>query len=298
MRCVFCGKNEEDFEDGNIFTIEHIIPKSLGNNRLKLDCVCKKCNSNLGKFVDDYFVNNMLIKIERQILGIKGQSGRVPNAFEVGKDDEGNIIRLDNEFKPSIVSNVKEMINEDGSINIKINAKNKEEARKILEKKLIRSNVSQDKKDEILKRLSDITTIKYRPKVNYSFVIDLKRYSLEIAKIAYEYMIFKFGEKYYSDNRGIYLKNYLNKAINGKFIEECENIEGICLCPLEISDNIRNLEDSIGKSHILMFIKCKNQLLLLISLFLIPAFTFIVVVSNDSDNYDTLDEIEVIQIAD
>lgn len=120
--------------------------------------------------------------------------------------------------------------------------------------------------------------------------------TLEIVKIAYEYMIFKYGEKYYSDDRDMYLRRYLNKAINGKFIEKCEEIEGISLCPVEISDNIKYLGNNIEKSHMLMLIKCENQLLLLISLFLIPSFTFIVVVSNETDNYDKLYEPEFLKI--
>lgn len=84
-KCIFCGKTEAEFDKHNCWTEEHIIPKALGNETLRIFNVCKKCNSGLGTYVDNYFVNNMFIKIIRQSLGLKGQSGEIPNAFKEGE---------------------------------------------------------------------------------------------------------------------------------------------------------------------------------------------------------------------
>lgn len=103
-KCIICGEIKESTE-------EHIIPKSLGNNELKISCVCKECNSGLGANVDNYLVNHRFVQIIRQNLKLKGQSGQIPNPFKEGKDKEGNIIHVDNLFVPSVVPKVEQQGN-------------------------------------------------------------------------------------------------------------------------------------------------------------------------------------------
>lgn len=59
--CIYCGESKED----NTFTLEHVIPQSLGGayapDELKTKDVCKDCNSNLGLFVDASFEKNHLV---------------------------------------------------------------------------------------------------------------------------------------------------------------------------------------------------------------------------------------------
>ena len=45
--CIICGQYRE-------CSLEHIIPKALGNETLKTYDVCKDCNSKLGDNVDSY----------------------------------------------------------------------------------------------------------------------------------------------------------------------------------------------------------------------------------------------------
>lgn len=61
IQCIYCLKEKEDSQ----FSLEHIIPQFLGGSTapdfLKTRRVCKKCNSNLGLFVDASFEKNLLI---------------------------------------------------------------------------------------------------------------------------------------------------------------------------------------------------------------------------------------------
>ena len=68
-KCIYCLKEKEDGE----FSLEHIIPRFLGGayapDYLKTRNVCKKCNNDLGIFVDagfekDFLINNHLKLIE------------------------------------------------------------------------------------------------------------------------------------------------------------------------------------------------------------------------------------------
>lgn len=71
--CIYCGQLKDD----NVFTLEHVIPQSLGGayapDALKTRDVCKDCNSDLGLFVDaafekSHFVNNTLHLIARNFF--------------------------------------------------------------------------------------------------------------------------------------------------------------------------------------------------------------------------------------
>ncbi|AFY66682.1 HNH endonuclease [Geitlerinema sp. PCC 7407] len=57
--CIYCKKSDDGF------TLEHIIPQFLGGaqapDKLKTRDVCRKCNSNLGLFVDAAFEKDFLV---------------------------------------------------------------------------------------------------------------------------------------------------------------------------------------------------------------------------------------------
>lgn len=59
--CIYCRNEKDDSE----FTLEHVIPQSLGGAYapafLKTRDVCKSCNNNLGLFVDASFEKNWMV---------------------------------------------------------------------------------------------------------------------------------------------------------------------------------------------------------------------------------------------
>lgn len=59
--CIYCRNQKEDVE----FTLEHVLPQFIGGayapDELKTRDVCKKCNSNLGLFVDAGFEKSWLV---------------------------------------------------------------------------------------------------------------------------------------------------------------------------------------------------------------------------------------------
>lgn len=77
-RCIFCGRTEEELKENNSWSVEHIIPLSLGNTDLITTDVCANCNNKLGQNVDKYFVDNMLIEIKRKELGLKAKAVNHP----------------------------------------------------------------------------------------------------------------------------------------------------------------------------------------------------------------------------
>ena len=75
---------------------------------MKINNVCKHCNSNLGTYVDNYFVNHHFIKSKRQFLRLRSQNGNIPNAFQEGVTADGERIRMSADFVPSVVPLVKQ----------------------------------------------------------------------------------------------------------------------------------------------------------------------------------------------
>lgn len=78
--CIYCAESKA----ANEFSLEHVVPQFLGGaqmpDRLKTRDVCKKCNNNLGLFVDaafekDFLVFNQLTQIAHDFFNPSAPSG-------------------------------------------------------------------------------------------------------------------------------------------------------------------------------------------------------------------------------
>ena len=70
--CIICRNDNQDLSD------EHVIPEAIGGY-YHIYCVCKDCNSKLGKNVDKLLMDHWFIKAARYEKGLKGYSGKIPN---------------------------------------------------------------------------------------------------------------------------------------------------------------------------------------------------------------------------
>ncbi|SAL48948.1 HNH endonuclease [Caballeronia concitans] len=79
-RCIYCCNVKAEEE----FTLEHVIPQCLGGayapDQFKVRSVCKRCNSNLGLFVDagfekNWFVSNKLREIAYSTFDPESDAG-------------------------------------------------------------------------------------------------------------------------------------------------------------------------------------------------------------------------------
>ena len=150
----------------------------------------------------------MLVKIIRQDLGLKGQSGEVPNAFKEGRDKDGHLIRVDMNYKPHIVQYVEQNENK-----IKFVASSIEEAKKMAYKKLKRMNMTDEQIESEFKKIPNIKNAEYQPEIGYDITVEFNRFYMEALKIAYEYAIYKLGDIYLEDVTAKKIKEYLYRAI-------------------------------------------------------------------------------------
>jgi len=80
-KCIYCRQMKPSEE----FTLEHIIPQFLGGAQapddLKTRNVCKRCNSNLGLFVDASFEKDFLVYNELKEIAYAFHSSKNPTAL-------------------------------------------------------------------------------------------------------------------------------------------------------------------------------------------------------------------------
>lgn len=290
-KCIFCGKTEAEFDKHNCWTEEHIIPKALGNETLRIFNVCKKCNSGLGTYVDNYFVNNMFIKIIRQSLGLKGQSGEIPNAFKEGEDKNGHRIRVDSNYHPTRVPYIEQNDNK-----LRIVASSKDEARNILRKKLSRMNKTGEEIQTAINKLEKSESHFSKPEIQYNIEIDFNRFYMEILKIGFEYAIYKLGDDYLNDIRAKEIQNYLKEAINGKMKTKCKEFTGISSLYEDMQKLLRQVKLNC---HMLMIHPdMNNNLIAEVILFMNPMLSFSIFLSDDATKFKNMDRnlMDVIQI--
>ncbi|WP_107602625.1 HNH endonuclease [Clostridioides difficile] len=271
IRCIICGNIKPGSD-------EHIIPKSLGNEVLRMNMVCKVCNEGLGRYVDEHLVNNLLSQIIRQQLNLKGQSKKMPNPFAKGKDLDGREIHINDEFKPSLPLRLEQ----NGDIVTTVGG-TQEQAEKALKAKLARMGKTEPEIQELLNNAERKVEC-YQPKVSYSCEINIDKLLLGALKIAYEYMYLTFGEQFYEDKVGQEIREVLYEATLGKFNKKYSEMQ---LMPKHIKDIYTPSNDIYPNAHILSLVKdTANQLVLNISLFGCEALSFSVCVSKDASKYN------------
>lgn len=272
IKCIICGKVTKGSD-------EHIIPKALGNNLLRIDKVCKQCNENLGKYVDEHLTTNFLSQGLRMQRGLKGQSKKVPNPFSKAKDADGNEVYLDSNFKPYKPTRLKI----DGN-KISGSGSNKYEILSALKKKLKRIGKSDNEIADLLDTL-EINYTKYKPKLTYSIYVDFNKIDIAFLKIAYEYMYLFYEDVFKEDEKAEFIRNILYKASLGDTSVVYNEIYN----PEPDEDNIikKKTNQFYKDSHSIFLIKnTNNKLYLMISLFNIPFFIKSICVSDNADKYD------------
>ncbi|HIT70859.1 MAG TPA: HNH endonuclease [Candidatus Scatovivens faecipullorum] len=285
-KCIICGKSKKESE----FNIEHIIPEALGNKSLKIDKVCTECNSKLGSKVDKYITTGSFMELIRNNYKVAGKNKKIPFPFKEGIDEYGNRVRLDNNFKPTIIPKVEKI----GNI-YNIKASSKQEAIEIIEKVYERENLNINQKNEIISKIESAEMKTYKPTISYDIKANFNEIELAILKIAYEYAYLRLGDTYYDDICGIEIRKIIQKAINNNKVEKYNFINHIWT-ESEFGKIINNLGKEINNSHFLLMQTVNNKIQLIISLFCDMSLSYIMDISDNADRYDNTNFIEFIKL--
>ena len=273
-RCIICGKIKQTSD-------EHIIPKALGNKTLHLYDICKECNEGLGKYVDEHLCNNFISELYRMQYGLKGQSGKSPNPFKTGKMEDGTLVEVDSNFKIRKKPTIK-----DYGYKIEVSTFEREEGLEIIKKKLKRKGYTDKELDEMINNSKEHKVIDENPKISYTTEINSFKILIGILKIAYEYAYYILGDLFYNDCIAQKIRGILYDGAQGIFKYEYGNIFPI----QNIRDILPNEILSDEKIHLLQIIEKDNKIYVLVSLFLVPFFSYNICVSEDASKYDFISE--------
>lgn len=115
MICIFCRKEKPPSE-------EHVFPESIGGT-LVIKNVCRGCNSDLSRLVDNPFAKSPIIQVARYAHSLGGKRDIVPFPFAgVGTFDDGRKVTVDRDFKPNVKRSLKVDKLADGSLGVEFGA--------------------------------------------------------------------------------------------------------------------------------------------------------------------------------
>lgn len=272
IKCMICGLLNDESD-------EHIIPKALGNEKLRTNKVCKDCNSKLGQFVDSPFVNRFDVALIRHSKQIQGQKGKVPFPLSKGTDTNGNTILLDKNFKPRYQPSVKST--KEG---FSILGNSKDEILTMGLKKLKRTTSSEKEIESFIQHVEAQEVKKTLPSIKFESPIDLNSSYIEFIKIAYEYIYEILGDEYYNDSIAHRLRTELRKSINAKPI----NLNGLIE---DIPESLSSTWKYIQEDYHFLFITINSHNQLIVSIFLFNGtYSHHVLVSNNANKYQLKDK--------
>lgn len=204
MNCIIKKCCSNIAPDELTFSKEHIFPESIGGT-ITTNEVCSFCNSYLGSNVDKYLTDNFFVASERLFLKLKGKKGYLPNPLKdcVYSEDDSKKIQylMNDEGKPKQIRTVPFLrtLERDGNKII--------EARvDYTEKEKLHDMVNKTLVRNEQQPLSQIEidkllerTIIQNPTVTTSFFIDLVNIYRPLLKIIYELCFRWVGNIYTQD---------------------------------------------------------------------------------------------------
>ena len=199
--CIYCKKGISISQQ----TEEHVIPESLGSP-LKIDNVCKKCNSIIGSELESELFSFHPIAGNLSELRIKSKSGRITPFVETGKRAKAKIkdritgeeintqmrLGFDGEFHKIIPTKTKPEY-------LIIDKAEFEKKKRELEEKgfvvISKSEFEQSKKQ--FKKGTKLATYEERtdshPQIEVETWFDIAKVCRSIAKIGLAYLCYKYG---------------------------------------------------------------------------------------------------------
>lgn len=196
---------------------EHIFPEALGGTLIIRE-VCRMCNSQLGRFVDEPLIDNWLMQAKRMLLRLPGKSGHVPNPLEKGVLADEPEVNVRYEFgddgKPKrlyVITQVKkEKVEGEEKICITMDKSDEDKLPEILEKIATRY-AAKTGKSCTLSQIKRQEVIVKQPRIKQEVCFNLWNWQRGILKIAYELAYKELGPEYLDDPTAAKIRALLQK---------------------------------------------------------------------------------------
>lgn len=289
MECIICRRHKEETD----FFVEHIIPYSLGNSKLRLYNICKECNSRLGSEIEYELINFEAFSYPRIKLDLKGKKGILPKMFRKARLEDGRPAfidynkttgKLEIKSPPSIKLKT---IGKD--LKYEVKGSSIEEILDALRKKHKRRTgkvLSHKKEDEIIKSFNDNTTID-RHIIRNTWSINNLKIELSFFKIAYE-LIFYF--ELLDIDKSLYLKDdrliEVSKMISDYIYKEKKPKKSLVIKRIK-DTNVKNTSKILSKeffnhkySHTISINSLKDERKIRYNINLLNSLDFYIEINN------------------
>ena len=243
MKCIFCLNPKPS-------SVEHVIPESVGGS-LEIDAVCRECNSELSRLVDNPFASCSIIQLARYHHSLGGKRGIVPFPFGgIGTLETGQKVSMDRNFAPHVKRDFRITKLPDGGFEVlfSADASDKDKFEEMLGnplRKAIKAEFpdwSPDKVDEEIAKViayaREQTPLSEQMPIRKQWTFGFHDLLFEFFKISYEMWFRRFG---YPWVEGSPTADTLRKAILQR--DPSLPIRGQLFCPnlpIPLSDPFRN----------------------------------------------------------
>lgn len=213
MRCIFCSEDRPGSK-------EHVFPFAIGGS-LEIERVCSSCNSVLGERVDKALSDNFLIRTIRARLRLAGNSGAVPELYElllgVGElaDGTGRIHATFNEGAQKIdlfrIPSKVDTVSEDGTVTRRyiMDERDIDKLSRIIirERELLNlPPLTDEEMATLIQQSRDSVTTIENPKINLNRSFNFAFTKHALLKIVYELAFRWLGESYLDDPLALELR--------------------------------------------------------------------------------------------
>ncbi|WP_196140670.1 HNH endonuclease [Aliikangiella sp. G2MR2-5] len=208
--CIICRNL---YTKNNPRTSEHIIPEFVGG-ALKFECVCKLCNSSMGKDFEGRLSNSFLLKSYRYLHKILGKSIKIEHPFSgMHRLDDGRLFTIHRDGRYELNSSINIEPDSENSKRyhflVNVDEANASYIEDLVIKKAKRmakktgtnyteSSITKSVREAIAESEFKTKTIK-NPELTIEVSLNLSDMELLYIKIAYELACFQFGYRYILD---------------------------------------------------------------------------------------------------
>ncbi len=237
------------------------------------DRVCRHCNSTLGETVDTYLTNHPLIIAQRAMLGLAGNSGKVPDPFKALfgegtlRGSNGRRVRAysapDGKMIAHLLHHVQEFVGEDGLRyrTTSIDMRDAKQLPTIIKRQHTRDGAPSLNEAEMAATVAGILAdreIIHEPTVEGTTKIDFKMYRTGILKIAYELAFLWVGERFLDSDPARQLRD----LITGQAEYELDDPKRVVRFQLH-----RLLRLWPGSDHLALCMRSSRKLVIIIRIF-------------------------------
>lgn len=188
------------------------------------DRVCRHCNSALGEMVDTHLTNHPLIVVQRAILGLAGNSGKIPDPFKALfgegtlRGSNGRRVRAysapGGKMIAHLLHHVQEFVGEDGLRyrTTSVDMRDAKQLPTIITRQRARDGAPSLNEAEMATTVAGILAdreIIHKPTVEGDTKIDFKMYRLGVLKIAYELAFRWIGERFLDSDPALQLRDLI-----------------------------------------------------------------------------------------